>query len=110
MPRVPAASRYQRDRQLRQKPARFIRSRFCTSVRSRRCCTRRRKDAASSSVVVLSSIALSVAGCAYCGGAARQLLVTLGAIDLAPREDRAERRCHPLGTGGGAGVGGDEVL
>src|ERR671910_3134511 len=50
-----AASRYQLDRQLRQKPARFIRSMFCTSVRSRRCCTRVRNAAASSSVRVASS-------------------------------------------------------
>src|SRR5712672_994955 len=56
MPRAPASSRYQRDRQLRQKPAKFIRSMFCTSVRSCRCATRRRKAAASSSVRVLSSM------------------------------------------------------
>src|ERR1700744_3698501 len=55
MPRSPAASRYQRLRQLRQKPARFIMSMFCTSVRSRRCSTRRRNAAASSSVRVFSS-------------------------------------------------------
>src|ERR1035437_4352058 len=41
--------------QLRQKPARFIRSIFCTSVRSRRCATSRRNAAASSSVRVFSS-------------------------------------------------------
>ena len=52
MPFASAASRYQRLRQLRQKPARFIRSMFCTSVRSRRCSTRRRNAAASSSVRV----------------------------------------------------------
>ena len=54
MPCASAASRYQRLRQLRQKPARFIRSMFCTSVRSRRCSTRRRNAAASSSVRVAS--------------------------------------------------------
>src|SRR5690606_20512377 len=48
-PAALAASRYQFDRQLRQKPARFIMSMFCTSVRSRRCCTSRRKAAASKS-------------------------------------------------------------
>ena len=35
-PRAAAASWYQRLRQFRQKPARFIRSMFCTSVRARR--------------------------------------------------------------------------
>src|SRR5438270_794688 len=54
-----ASARYHFDRQLRQKPARFIKSMFWTSVRSRRCSTRRRKVAASSSVRVLSSIATS---------------------------------------------------
>ena len=54
-PRASAASFIQLDRQLRQKPARFIRSMFCTSVRARRCSTRRRNAAASSSVRVLSS-------------------------------------------------------
>src|SRR5437660_1947979 len=51
-----AASFIQLDRQLRQKPARFIRSMFCTSVRARRCSTRRRNTAASGSVWVLSSM------------------------------------------------------
>src|SRR6185295_8107447 len=51
-----AASFIQFDRQLRQKPARFIMSMFCTSVRLRRCSTRRRYTAASSSVRVLSSM------------------------------------------------------
>src|SRR6185295_7106350 len=54
-----AASFIQFDRQLRQKPARFIMSMFCTSVRDRRCSTSRRYTAASSSVRVLSSIAAS---------------------------------------------------
>src|SRR5205823_1093852 len=60
MPLPSAASRYQRDRQLRQNPARFIRSMFCTSVRSRRCATSVRNAAASSSVRVLSSIGFSI--------------------------------------------------
>ena len=60
-PVLSASSFIQLDRQLRQKPARFIRSMFCTSVRVRRCSTRRRKTAASSSVRVLSSRAMGVA-------------------------------------------------
>src|SRR5947199_10637397 len=59
-PRASASSLSQLDRQLRQKPARFIRSMFWTSVRERRCSTRRRKTAASSSVLVLSSIVMTV--------------------------------------------------
>jgi len=47
-----AASWYQLDRQLRQNPARFMRSMFCTSVRSRKCATSRRNAAASSCVAV----------------------------------------------------------
>src|SRR5947199_411637 len=54
-PLASAASFSQLERQLRQKPARFIRSMFWTSVRARRCSTRRRNTAASSSVRVLSS-------------------------------------------------------
>src|ERR1700730_14998393 len=57
--RASAASFIQFDRQLRQNPARFIRSRFCTSACARRCSTRRRKAAASSSVRVLSSSAMA---------------------------------------------------
>src|SRR6266480_1321404 len=57
--RASAASFIQFDRQLRQNPARFIRSMFCTSVCARRCSTRRRKAAASSSVRVLSSSAMA---------------------------------------------------
>ena len=53
-----AASFSQFDRQFRQKPARFIRSIFCTSVRSRRCLTSVRNAAASSSVRVASSRAM----------------------------------------------------
>src|SRR6185437_14345798 len=50
-PRSAAASRYQSARQLRQKPARIIRSMFCTSLRSwLRCFSSRRNAAASSSV------------------------------------------------------------
>src|SRR5712692_1277493 len=67
-PRASAASFIQLDRQLRQKPARFIRSRFCTSVRTRKCSTRRRNAAASSSVRVLSSSAIlssSVMGASF---------------------------------------------
>src|SRR3712207_2071683 len=56
MPRSSAPSRYQRLRQFRQNPARFIMSMFCTSVRARRCSTSLRKAAASSSVRVFSSI------------------------------------------------------
>src|ERR1700719_5241554 len=59
-PLASASSLSQFDRQLRQKPARFIRSIFCTSVRERRCSTRRRKAAASSSVLVLSSIVMAI--------------------------------------------------
>ena len=59
-PLASASSFIQLDRQLRQKPARFIRSMFWTSVRLRRCSTRRRKTAASSSVLVLSSIVMAV--------------------------------------------------
>src|SRR5690606_4336797 len=52
-PRSCAASRYQSARQLRQNPARIIRSMFCTSGRSCiRCPRRRRNTAASISVVV----------------------------------------------------------
>src|SRR5437667_8387691 len=51
-----AASWYQLARQLRQKPAMFMRSMFCTSPRSRRCPTSRRKAAASSSVTSELSI------------------------------------------------------
>src|SRR5437868_14050063 len=58
-PAASAASFIQLDRQLRQNPARFIRSIFWTSVRERRCSTRRRNAAASSSVLVLSSIAMT---------------------------------------------------
>ena len=54
-PRSSAAARYHFDKQLRQNPARFIRSMFCTSVRSRRCATSLRNAAASSSVRVASS-------------------------------------------------------
>src|SRR6516165_12571756 len=65
-PRSSASARYHFDRQFRQKPARFIRSMFWTSVRSRRCSTRRRKVAASSSMRVLSSIAISsLLSCSY---------------------------------------------
>src|SRR5688572_18725926 len=72
MPLPLAASRYQLERQLRQKPARFIRSMFCTSVRSRRCSTRRRKAAASKSrcwVSVRSAMAtiLPVVACRNSG-------------------------------------------
>src|SRR5258708_35320562 len=59
-PLASASSLSQLDRQLRQKPARFIRSIFWTSVRERRCSTRRRNTAASSSVLVLSSIVMTV--------------------------------------------------
>src|SRR6516165_7896151 len=59
MLRCSASSRYHRERQFRQKPAKFIRSMFWTSVLSRKCSTRRRNVAASSSVRVLSSIAIS---------------------------------------------------
>src|SRR5215475_11558907 len=58
-PRASAASFIQFDKQLRQKPARFIKSMFCTSVRARKCSTRRRNAAASSSVRVLSSSAIA---------------------------------------------------
>ena len=51
-PRSPAAARYHFERQLRQKPARFIRSMFCTSGCARRCSTSVRNAAASSSVRV----------------------------------------------------------
>ena len=57
-PRSSAASLSQFERQLRQKPARFIKSMFWTSVRSRRCSTSRRKAAASSSVLIARSISL----------------------------------------------------
>src|SRR5262245_59521311 len=59
-PLASAASLSQFERQLRQNPARFIRSMFCASVRSLRCSTRRRNAAASSSVFVRSSIAMNV--------------------------------------------------
>src|SRR6516165_3379245 len=62
-PLASASSFSQLDRQLRQKPARFIRSMFWTSVRERRCATRRRKAAASSSVLVLSSIVMTCFRC-----------------------------------------------
>src|SRR4051812_15229078 len=61
VPLASAASLSQFDRQLRQKPARFIRSMFCTSLRERRCSTRRRNTAASSSVLVLSSVVMPMA-------------------------------------------------
>src|SRR5258707_13964068 len=59
-PLASASSLRQLDRQLRQKPARFIRSIFWTSVRERRCSTRRRKVAASRSVLVLSLMVMTV--------------------------------------------------
>ena len=49
------AARYHFDRQLRQKPARFMRSMFCTSGWARKCSTSVRNAAASSSVRVRSS-------------------------------------------------------
>src|SRR6185436_4917835 len=55
-----AASFIQLPRQLRQKPARFIRSMFCTSVRERRCSTSRRNTAASSSVWVFGSSGMGI--------------------------------------------------
>src|SRR3974377_739283 len=58
-PLASAASFIQLERQLRQKPARFIKSMFCTSVRKRKCPTRRRNAAASSSVLVFSSMAMT---------------------------------------------------
>src|SRR5262249_27165315 len=57
-PDLSASSFIQFDRQLRQKPARFIRSMFCTAVRLRRCSTTRRKTAASRPGRVLSSRAM----------------------------------------------------
>src|ERR1700760_4552014 len=60
IPLSAASSRYHRLRQLRQNPARFIRSIFWTSVRSRRWPTSRRKAAASSSVLVVLSIDMVV--------------------------------------------------
>src|SRR6195952_5492072 len=60
VPLASASSLSQFDRQLRQKPARFIRSMFWTSVRERRCSTRRRNTAASNSVLVLSSVVMAV--------------------------------------------------
>src|SRR5712671_1666942 len=59
-PLASASSLSQLDRQLRQKPARFISSMFWTSVRERRCSTRRRNTAASSSVLVLSSVVMAM--------------------------------------------------
>src|ERR1700687_1812210 len=59
-PLASASSLSQLDRQLRQKPATFIRSMFWTSSRERRCPTRRRKWGGSSSVLVLSSIVMTV--------------------------------------------------
>src|SRR5690349_8629091 len=59
-PRASASSFSQLERQLRQKPARFIKSIFWTSVRARKCSSRRLKAAASSSVVVLSLIAIVI--------------------------------------------------
>src|SRR5258705_12330630 len=50
MSRSAAASWYQFDKQFLQKPARFIRSTFWTSVRARRCSSSLRKAAASKSV------------------------------------------------------------
>ena len=67
-PRASAASRYQRLRQFRQKPARFMRSMFCTSLRSRRCATRARKAAASSSVRVAGSSISAVMDVSYAVG------------------------------------------
>src|SRR5690606_37479940 len=51
-----AASTYHLLRQLRQKPARIIRSMFCTSLRSSKCRSSLRNTAASSSVLARSSI------------------------------------------------------
>src|SRR5680860_1732144 len=78
MPRSSAASRYQVERQLRQKPARSIRSIFWTSVRSRKCSTNRRKAAASSSVLVFSSITASFRAAWACVGAVVLDLVQAG--------------------------------
>ena len=113
MPRSSAASRYQRDRQLRQKPARFIRSIFCTSVRSRRCATSRRKVAASSSVRVLSSIARLHQQAGLIVGCARRGLPdpSASADRVAPRQDRRERRGKPRRPSAAApAVVGDQVL
>src|SRR2546428_5455219 len=68
-PLASASSFIQLDRQLRQKPARFIKSMFWTSVRARRWLTRRRKTAASSSVLVLSSIVMVLGSCVIGGRA-----------------------------------------
>src|SRR5579875_2475696 len=107
MPFSAAASRYQRDRQLRQNPARFIRSMFWTSVRSRRCATRRRKVAASSSMRVLSSMPLSVGDVLYCGAAGSFLPE---AIERGIGENRRQRAGKALGPCSGAGVVADLVL
>src|SRR5689334_14955320 len=85
-PRSCAAARYHFERQLRQKPARFIRSMFCTSLLSRRCSTRRRNAAASSSVRVASSK----------GGTAMSVLLRPlhGAPDGASPYSRPPRDCR----------------
>src|SRR5262249_38745494 len=95
-PRASAASFIQFDKQLRQKPARFIRSRFCTSVRLRKCSTRRRNAAASSSVRVLSSSAMAVpfackGGAFSLGFPAIRIVMAGGAFQRALRAPIARR-------------------
>src|SRR5579875_370929 len=106
MPRSSALSRYQRDRQLRQKPARFIRSRFCTSVRSRKCATSLRKAPASSSVRVLASISMTVSFDLLSMGSRRSDCH----IEAGRRKDRLQDARQKLGPLLGPRGAGNQVL
>src|SRR5262249_16203864 len=93
-PLASAASFIQLPRQLRQKPARFIRSMFCTSVRARRCSTSRRNTAASSSVWVLLSRAItgsSLMSHQDRRAARGQLVILQGQADVILRDGLAAR-------------------
>src|SRR5690606_9266326 len=106
-PAALAASRYQLDRQLRQKPPRFIMSMFCTSVRSRRCCTSRRNAAASKSrcwVSLRSVIAATPSN----GPASRTEL--LHHMHIGHGVDRFKDRLQTLRPGMRACVVTDQVL
>src|SRR3569832_466976 len=110
-PSASAASRYQLDRQLRQKPARFIRSMFWTSPRSRKCCTSRRKAAASKSRLWSSLSSgireLPVLRPSHRPGARAE---HLHVVYIGTAVDGVNDGRQPLGPGEGARAVGDQVL
>ena len=110
--RASAASFSQFDRQLRQKPARFMRSMFCTSVRSRRCSTRRRKAAASSSVRVAASMSFMAGSCQWLAQALAgpRALEGVGTRRSAARRQGLEQPGEALRPFLRASPGGDQVL